>query len=253
MKRTAFVLCLLLLPVLASAQTGGVMAVRDSATGVVVPNVGDATNLAVRINCITGCSGGAAATFGAAIPASGTAAGFSDGTNTQMARVADMDSGAGTQYGQVVTLRRTASGGSVEMLGATTAANSLPVTIASDQAAFSVNAIQSGTWTVQPGNTANTTAWLVRQERSTSATVANVASSATNVTCLASNASRREASFYNDSTARVYLKFAATASATSFTVPIEGGGFYQMGASGYSGIIDCIWASANGNMRVTEW
>ena len=26
---------------------------------------------------------------------------------------------------------------------------------------FAVQAAQSGTWTVQPGNTANTTAWLV--------------------------------------------------------------------------------------------
>jgi hypothetical protein len=34
------------------------------------------------------------------------------------------------------------------------------VTIASDNTAFSVNAAQSGTWTVQPGNTANTTPWL---------------------------------------------------------------------------------------------
>ena len=37
------------------------------------------------------------------------------------------------------------------------------VAIASDNTAFSVNAVQSGTWTVQPGNTANTTAWLVSQ------------------------------------------------------------------------------------------
>jgi hypothetical protein len=36
------------------------------------------------------------------------------------------------------------------------------VTIASDNTAFTVNAAQSGTWTVQPGNTANTTAWLVQ-------------------------------------------------------------------------------------------
>ena len=34
------------------------------------------------------------------------------------------------------------------------------VTIASDNTAFTVNAAQSGTWTVQPGNTANTTPWL---------------------------------------------------------------------------------------------
>lgn len=43
--------------------------------------------------------------------------------------------------------------------GSATSANSAPVVIASDQAA--VPASQSGTWTVQPGNTANTTAWKV--------------------------------------------------------------------------------------------
>lgn len=38
------------------------------------------------------------------------------------------------------------------------------VTIASDNTAFAVNAIQSGTWTVQPGNTQNTTAWLTQPQ-----------------------------------------------------------------------------------------
>jgi hypothetical protein len=42
-----------------------------------------------------------------------------------------------------------------------TGTGSLRVTIASDNTAFTVNSAQSGTWTVQPGNTANTTAWLV--------------------------------------------------------------------------------------------
>lgn len=36
------------------------------------------------------------------------------------------------------------------------------VAIASDNTAFSTNSVQSGTWTVQPGNTANTTPWLVQ-------------------------------------------------------------------------------------------
>ena len=44
-----------------------------------------------------------------------------------------------------------------------TGTGSQRVTIASDNTAFSVNAVQSGTWTVQPGNTANTTAWLTNQ------------------------------------------------------------------------------------------
>lgn len=56
-------------------------------------------------------------------------------------------------------------------LGQKTMANSLAVAIASDQSAVPVSgtvaisgtvaATQSGTWTVQPGNTANSTPWLV--------------------------------------------------------------------------------------------
>lgn len=63
--------------------------------------------------------------------------------------------------------------------GSATSANSSPVVIASDQATvpvslasvpshavtnagtFATQAVQSGTWTMQPGNTANTTAWKV--------------------------------------------------------------------------------------------
>ncbi len=44
----------------------------------------------------------------------------------------------------------------------TTGAGSQRVTIASDNTAFTVNAAESGAWTVQPGNTANTTPWLVQ-------------------------------------------------------------------------------------------
>jgi hypothetical protein len=50
-----------------------------------------------------------------------------------------------------------------------TGTGSQRVTIASDNTAFGVNATQSGTWTVQPGNTANTTPWLVTNS-ATSAT-----------------------------------------------------------------------------------
>jgi hypothetical protein len=59
--------------------------------------------------------------------------------------------------------------------GQATMANSRPVVLASDQSAltvashavtnagtFAVQAAQSGTWTVQPGNTANTTAWKMQ-------------------------------------------------------------------------------------------
>lgn len=66
------------------------------------------------------------------------------------------------------------------------------VTIASDNTAFSVNAVQSGTWTVQPGNTANTTAWLMAHNATASiangngvivAPTANAADAITPVVC----------------------------------------------------------------------
>lgn len=61
-----------------------------------------------------GGGGGTSSSFGAAIPATGTATGYSDGTNMQLPRVFDTDSGAGSQYVPGVSLRKTASGGSVE-------------------------------------------------------------------------------------------------------------------------------------------
>lgn len=52
------------------------------------------------------------------------------------------------------------------------------VTIASDNTAFTVNAAQSGTWTVQPGNTANTTPWLMKRSDGTSIEVVDPCSNA---------------------------------------------------------------------------
>lgn len=124
-----------------------------------------------------GGGGGTSSNFGQAFPSTGTAAGFSDGTNMQGARVYDTDSGAGTQYTLGVNLRIAGSGGSVEggtssnpirvdPTGSTTQPVSGTVT-ANQGGAWSVNqggtwsVNQGGTWTVQPGNTANSTPWLM--------------------------------------------------------------------------------------------
>jgi hypothetical protein len=123
------------------------------------------------------------------------------------------------------------------------------VTIATNDV---VPASQSGTWTVQPGNTANTTSWLVKEQRAATPAVTSVADSAASVTCLASNVSRLGATVYNDSTADLYAKFGATASTTSFTVKVFQDGFFTV-PFGYTGIIDCIWsADTAGSARVTE-
>lgn len=88
------------------------------------------------------------------------------------------------------------------------------------------------------------------------ATLANVASSATNVTLFAAAAGRVQMrTIFNDSTAVLYVKFGATASASSYTVQIAAGGYYEFPCPGdvYGGQVDGIWASANGNARVTSW
>ena len=159
----------LLLAALAAAQpiiSGNTVRFTDASGNLIT--AGDNTNNALRINCVTGCSS-SSSTFGSAVPSSGSAVGFSDGTNLQMGRVVDADTGGGTQYVLMNNLVRRASGGSAELIGQTTMSNSLPVALASDQSALAVtqsgtwNVGQTGTWTVQPGNTANTTPWLVQQ------------------------------------------------------------------------------------------
>lgn len=112
-------------------------------------------------------------------------------------------------------------------LGQKTKVNSLPVAVASDQTPLTTS---TGTKT-------------------------NVASNASSVTILAANSSRKGALIYNDSTAVLYLDLSGgTASATSYSVQIGAQGFYELPPQPiYIGLITGIWASANGNARVTEF
>lgn len=104
----------------------------------------------------------------------------------------------------------------------------------------------SGTVTCTPSGTQTT-----KEVRAATPTQASVASSATNVTLLASNANRLGATFFNDSTQVLYLKLGATASNTSYTIQLASNGYYEIPYN-YTGIVDGIWVSANGNVRVTE-
>ena len=88
--------------------------------------------------------------------------------------------------------------------------------------------------------------------RCSTATLANVASSATTVTVLAANTSRKGVIIYNDSTQVLYLKFGATASTSSFTYYLAAAATWEMPAPLFTGVLDGIWASANGNARVSE-
>lgn len=91
----------------------------------------------------------------------------------------------------------------------------------------------------------------VREKPNTTSAVTSVAAATSSTTLLALNAQRRGATIHNDSTAILYLKLGATASTSSFTVKIAADGYYEV-PFGYTGVIDGIWAAANGNARVTE-
>jgi hypothetical protein len=85
-----------------------------------------------------------------------------------------------------------------------------------------------------------------------SSTLTSVASSATSVQLVASNTDRRALDIYNDSTQILYIAFAATASTSAYTLHLGSQAFYEMPVPVYTGIVSGIWASANGNARITE-
>lgn len=118
---------------------------------------------------------------------------------------------------------------------------------------FAVQAAQSGTWTVQPGNTQNTTPWLVQEARTTTSTRSSVSGAASDTLLLSSNSSRDGAMIYNDSSATLYLGLGTTAaSTTNFTVKMAPETYYEVPYH-FTGEIRGIWSSATGAARVTEF
>jgi hypothetical protein len=106
---------------------------------------------------------------------------------------------------------------------------------------------------VAGGNgTVGATTQRVARALASSATLANVAASASSVTLQASNSGRIGLAIYNDSTSALYVKLGATASATSFTVKVPSYGYYEMPEPVYTGVVDGIWDAATGSARMTE-
>lgn len=87
-----------------------------------------------------------------------------------------LPTGAATEATLAGVLTTTAFQARINTLGQKTMANSTPVVLASDQTAILVS--QSGTWTVQPGNTANTTPWLTSISQGGNTAVVKAASTA---------------------------------------------------------------------------
>lgn len=82
--------------------------------------------------------------------------------------------------------------------------------------------------------------------------LANVSASASSVTLFASNPTAWIRIVKNDSSAVLYLKYGATASTTSYTTDVLPGERYEFPQPIYTGVVDGIWAAANGSARTTE-
>ena len=91
-----------------------------------------------------------------------------------------------------------------------------------------------------------------QEARPSSSSVSSISGSASNQQFLMSNSSRKGATFYNDSTATLYLKLGTTASTSSYTVQLTPQSYYELPYPVYTGRIDGIWSSATGSALVTE-
>lgn len=94
-------------------------------------------------------------------------------------------------------------------------------------------------------------ALFTRERPSQTPTVTRVVAATASTPLLAANAARRLATIFNESTSVLFVKFGATASATSYTVQVSAGGYYEVPGF-YSGAIDGIWSAANGAAQITE-
>jgi len=130
MKRIAAVLFgLILLAAPALAQAPATVKLCTQGVGTSCPPVTATAPLPVT-------GGGASSSFGAAFPATGTAIGFTDGTNMVAGRVRNPGSGALVGDAAVVVVDPNVQAAVVAAtiaLGQTTKSASVPVTIASDQ------------------------------------------------------------------------------------------------------------------------
>lgn len=160
-------------------------AVTQPVSGTVTSNIGTTNGLALDAT-LTGGTQTTRLTDGtntATVKAASTAAVVADkalvvavSPNNTVAITASslpLPTGAATETTLSTRLADSTFTGRINTLGQKTMANSTPVVLASDQTVIPISdnsgsitvdgtiaATQSGTWTVQPGNTANTTPWL---------------------------------------------------------------------------------------------
>jgi hypothetical protein len=204
-------------------------------------------------------SGGTSSTFGIAFPATGTAAGYFDGTNMQGAWVHDLDTGGGTEYNLGVSIRLPGAGGSV--LGGTlsnpiridpTGTTTQPVNISGWFGSVAPTVGQKTMAASIPVVLPSDQTITVTSSKAGTSVVTAVTGSTSDTLILAINAARLGATIYNNATRLMYLKFGTGPSSASFTVIIQRDGYYEVPFS-YTGVLRAVWAAGvTGDALVTE-
>jgi len=163
-----------------------------------------------------------AAADGAAVAGNPVLMGGQDGANVQSLLT---DTSGRLQINNAQWLGSTAP-----TVGQKTSANSIPVTLASDQPAIPVSSTPSA---------------------STASAVTQVAGSLVVVTLQAANAARKGLTLYNEGNQPWYVKLGAAATLTSFTVKILRDGYYEV-PFGFTGIVTGIQAVSSSSLYVSE-
>lgn len=95
---------------------------------------------------------------------------------------------------------------------------------------------------------------VVGQPTAATAALSSVADSTTSAVLLPANPDRKGFAVYNESAANLFIAFAATASATAYTIKLPAGGYYEAPTTAvYLGDVAGVWdADSTGSARITE-
>lgn len=119
----------------------------------------------LHVNCQVGCAGSSFADQAAFTAGTTTITNIGGVFNDAIASLTSGQAGAvRLTTDRMLFTNLSKIGGVALAFGQAVMASSIPVVLASNQSAIPTNASQSGTWTVQPGNTANTTPWLTQPQ-----------------------------------------------------------------------------------------
>jgi hypothetical protein len=135
----------------------------------------------------------------------------------------------------------------------------VPGTANEDRVIATITSDTAATVSVAFTNTASgQTAQRVTQRQifgfptATAAAPTNVAGATSDTQLVAPNSERIGLILWNDSTAAAYVKYGTGASATSCTVPMGPGAYWEMPPPIYTGAVNALWTAAAGAMRITE-